>query len=183
MTVQILPGGEIIYAVNDTLYIRERDKEILRSMQRKPLGTFALLGRDILDEQGISSYLDVQDLQEPITNDAGQPLRYAVMARTDRIKCVEQKIAAGEPLRMGTAYLNTMNRELAALRIPAITEYPNVVTGKVEKMLYEDERNLDAVFDQVQSGDSAKAMELTILYDNIAPISLVRAVKARKATL
>lgn len=177
---QILPRDGIIYVANDTLFIRERDKEIQRTMQRKPLGTFAILGSDILDEQTPSPILDIEDLKEPIINEAGQPLRYALMARTDRLKLVEQKIEAGVPLRMGTAYRKTMNRELAQLGIPIISEYPDVVSGKVEKMLYEEERRLDAVFDQVQSLASARAMDLTVMYENFGPISLFRATKARR---
>ena len=149
-------------------------------MQRKPLGTFAILGSDILDEQTPGTILDIEDLEEPIINETGQPLRYALMARTDRLKLVEQKIEAGVPLRMGTAYRKTMRRELAQLGIPIISEYPDVVSGKVEKMLYEEERRLDAVFDQVQSLASARAMDLTVMYENFGPISLFRATKARR---
>lgn len=177
---QILPGDGIIYTVDDTLFIRERDKEIPRTMQRKPLGTFAIFGSDILDEQTPSPILDIEDLKEPIINEAGQPLRYALMARTDRLRLVEQKIEAGIPLRMGTAYRKTMKRELAQLGIPIISEYPDVVSGKVEKMLYEEERRLDAVFDQVQSLASASAMNLTVMYENFGPISLFRATKVRR---
>lgn len=179
----ILSGGGIIYATADTLYIRERDKEILRNLGRKPLQSFAILGRDIVDEQSPSSILAIDDLNEPIVNEAGIPLRYGLLARTDRLQLIEQKIEAGVPLRMGTAYRRTMKQEMAALGIPIITEYPDVVSGKVEKMLYEDERRLDAVFDQVQSGATAEAMGLTVIVDNIAPIGLVRATKVAKPKL
>ena len=144
-------------------------------MRRKPLGSMALLGADVISEQGAGA-LAVEAL-EPIQNPAGQPLRFALMARADRLAQVKAKIKANEPLSMGTAYPVTMAREMQALNIAMACNNGDVVAGKVEKMLYEQERGLDAIFEQVQSGDSARAMGLTVLIDYLAPVDLVRVVK------
>lgn len=115
------------------------------------IGGLGIVGSDVLSElePNDAGRLTVKPIA-PIVDANGTPLSFRLLARTDAIGAVESKIYSSEILRIGTSYPRTAGRVLGAL---ATTDV--VCRGGAEALPYKY-GELDAIFEAVQSGNSAK---------------------------
>jgi ATP phosphoribosyltransferase len=125
-------------------------------------GSWGYVGTDRIDEDGIRLFGETRG---PVVNDAGQMLRFALIARQD--SDARDKLRRGEPISIVTSYPRTAVRRLGDTTLESV-EY---VGGCIEAELM-DRPNIDAAFELVQSGDSVQQNELRIIEDDIKNVYL-----------
>jgi ATP phosphoribosyltransferase len=123
--------------------------------------SYGFVGSDRIAEDQCDWY---QETLEPIQNEKGQPLRFALIARdADRLKA---KLARSEPLSVITSYPTIA---LSKLGVKNTVEY---VGGCVEAEVLDRGEEVDAAFELVQSGDSVRENRLEIVEDDIEQVWL-----------
>jgi ATP phosphoribosyltransferase len=93
-------------------------------------------------------------------------VRFALCAPQNRAQAVEEKLQAGQPLRVVAAY-----RELARQALGPGTQVLRVADGGLEALprLFP---GLDGTFDLVETGETAADNGLVIVRDNLVPVTL-----------
>lgn len=133
---------------------------VLDSVQRNP-ASIGYVGSDRANEDGYSGFRISLD---PIINEKGQPLRFALIA-LDALK-LRAKLSSNEPLRVATSYPLSASRLLGSENI---FEY---VSGGVEAELNDRLDEFDAGYELVQSGDSVRQNGVEIVEDGIEYVTL-----------
>ncbi len=141
-----------------------RDTDIAGTVADLP-GSFGIFGSDKLAELSpdVTKRLAIEDLRLPV-----EGLRFALMAGRYNADEVSQKLTHGDPIAVVTSNPGTLRviaeREDLNLRIA------KVVSGQVEK--YPALLGIEAAFDMVQTGNSARAQSLEIIRDDLADVRL-----------
>ncbi len=97
-------------------------------------------------------------------------LRFALAARPGKVTAVMSKLSSGEPVYVGTSYPRLV-KELGK-RIGADLQPKKVIAGQVEALANLMPEQLDAVVDMVDTGNSMRQQNLTIVADNLLAVSL-----------
>lgn len=153
--------GAIIWDDGNVQAFRKRGSAVIQSVLRDA-SSVGYVGTDRIDEDGLELS---RENRGPVTNEAGQRLRFALIARKG--SPVRDKLRADEPISIVTSYPRTANRRIGEDRVADI----QVVSGSVEAELV-DRPDIDAAFELVQSGDSVRQNGLWIVEDDIRYVFL-----------
>ena len=119
------------------------------------------VGSDKLNEEQVDWF---RETIEPVCNQAGQRLRFALIAQDgERMK---RKLAYDEPLQLATSYPVTARRLLGQ------TATIQCVSGSIEAEVDDRADELDGAFELVQSGDSVRGNGLEVVVDDIEQVYL-----------
>jgi ATP phosphoribosyltransferase len=168
-------GGNFIHQGKEATYYRKRDKAIARAVLRAGQAAIGLAGSDAVYEQTLPGIYAETLL--PIVNDSGQTLRFVLAACATRqaVQRVKSKIANREPLRIATSYPNTAVRELQEkLGIDAVVPEAGLESGGIEALPWEYPDEIDAIFEQVLTGDSLRENQLFVVENAITFVNLCR---------
>lgn len=176
---QTFQRGNFIRKRENFVYYLKRNKAIPGKVLTAAGYSFGLVGSDVLAENPVSDLM-VQELM-PVTNMRGQRLRFALAgSRGSReVRDLRAKIAAYEPLNIGTSYPNLAVRELARIGITATLRSQWIEPGCIES-LPEEYPELDAIFELTQTGDSFRDNDLVPIVDDILGVNLLKVTKSQK---
>lgn len=156
-----LTRGGIIWDDGRVQAFRKRGSAVIQSVLRNP-GSSGYVGTDRIEEDGYRLY---SESRGPVSNDAGQILRFALIARSD--SAARNKLRANEPLAIVTSYPRIAFRQLEGTQLASL----DYVNGCIEAELI-DRPDIDAAFELVQSGDSVRQNGLQIVEDDIQNVYL-----------
>ena len=146
---------EIIWEDERIIAFRKRGSMVLDSVQRNT-ASIGYAGSDRVNENGYDGFRISLD---PVINEKGQPLRFALIAQNALE--LRTKINRNEPLSIATSYPVTGARLLGSENT---FEY---VSGTLEAELVDRIDEFDAGFELVQSGDSVQRNGVEIVEDGI----------------
>jgi ATP phosphoribosyltransferase len=156
-----LSGGGIIWDDGTVQAFRKRGSAVISSVLRGA-NTVGYIGTDRIEEE--AAELAVEN-RGPVINDAGQPLRFALIARPG--SPATNKLRSGEPVSIVSSYPRTALERLGRERIASVEN----VRGCIEAELV-DRTDIDAAFELVQSGDSVRQNGLEIIEDDLRSVYL-----------
>lgn len=149
-------GGGIIWSGGGVQAFRKRGSSVIGSVLRTT-NSVGYVGTDRLEEENAQL---CSENRGAIINEAEQPLRFALIARSD--SSARNKLRSGEPISIVSSYPRTALMQLGENRIASLEN----VTGCIEAELV-DRTDIDAAFELVQSGDSVRQNGLAIIEDDI----------------
>lgn len=158
-------GGGIIWQDGRITAYRKRGAEVLNSVVRSD-DSFGLVGSDRIEEDDFRG--NVEKIA-PVENERGEILRFSLIARPSSELPAKQR--SNDELTLVTSYPRIASR-LFGERVTLI-----VVGGSVEAEIYERGDSVDGGFELVQSGASVTDNELTIIEDDILPVSLCKVIQ------